>query len=128
MKKIFILAILTLGLNAKGTYICIAINVGTIESQKAISQEYRDSMDESESGKLFILDDNKIVNGLSAEKYIFDSQKNNSSYYASTKNNEVEILTVMLRDKKLFIQSAKPSRTPTIITYQCSKPKNNGKK
>ena len=77
---------------------------------------------------VLIIDDNTIVNGLSEEKYIFDSQKNNSSYYASTKNNEVEILTVMLRDKKLFIQSAKPSRTPTIITYQCSKPKNNGKK
>ena len=121
MKKIFILAILTLSLSAKDAFICIAINVGTIDKQVVISQEYRDSMDESESGKLFILDDKIIVDGLSAEKYIFDSQKNNSSYYTSTKNNEVEVLTVMLRDKKLFIKSAKPSRTPTIITYQCIK-------
>ncbi len=121
MKKIFILAILTLSLSAKDTFICIAINVGTIDKQVVISQEYRDSMDESESGKVFILDDKIIVDGLSAEKYIFDSQKNNSSYYTSTKNNEVEVLTVMLRDKKLFIKSAKPSRTPTIITYQCIK-------
>ena len=123
MKKIFILAILVLGLHAQDAYICIAINVGTMDNQKAISQEYRDNMDESESGKLFILDDKTIVDGLSTEKYIFDSQKNDSSYYASTKNNEVEILTVMLRDKRLFIRSAKPSRTPTVITYQCSKPK-----
>lgn len=127
MKKIFILAILTLGLNAQGTYICVAINVGTIDKQVAISQEDRDNMNESESEKLFFLDDKSIVDGLSTEKYNFYSQENKRSYYASEKRS-AGVLIVNTVDKKLFIQSAKQDRVPAIITYQCIKQKTKGKR
>ncbi len=127
MKKIFILAILTLGLNAQSAYICVAINVGTIDKQVAISQEYRDNMDESESGKLYIIDDKKIVDGISAEKYNFHSQKNKKSYYASEKRS-AGVLIVYTEDKKFFIQSAKQDRVPAIITYQCIKQEIKDKK
>ena len=128
MKKIFILAILVLGLHAQDAYICVAINVGTIDNQKSISQEYRDNMDESESGKLFFLDDKTIVDGQSTKKYNLHTKKNNLLYYSSEENTETEVLTVMIRDEKLFIRSVKPSRTPMLITYQCSNPKNKSKK